>query len=77
MSGAATSSYILMLTGAALGLAASLLSGLPPLLAGAGAAAIFVCSLPVLGGLQPRLQTIASRFAAAGLMLLALYGFLG
>jgi hypothetical protein len=75
--GGAANRNSLMLTGAALGLAAVLLSGLPPLLAGIGAALIFICSLPVLDQLQWRLHNTPARIATGGLILLALYGILG
>ncbi len=76
MRGAATSK-LLMLTGAVLALAASLLSGLPPPLAGFTAAVLFLLGLPVLGNLHERLQSLAALLAAAGLILLALRGAIG
>ncbi len=65
---------LLILTGAVLALAASLLSSLPPALAGFTAAVLFVLAVPVLDGLHKRLQSLPALFAAACLILLALNG---
>ncbi|MDP9139951.1 MAG: hypothetical protein M3O62_04065 [Pseudomonadota bacterium] len=68
---------LLMLTGAVLAFAASLLADLPPAVAGVTAAVLFLICLPVLGGLRERLQNTPALLAAAGLILLALHGTIG
>jgi hypothetical protein len=73
----AADSHVLMLIGAVLVIAASLLLDLPLLFSGLGAAAGFLIALPMLDALRERLGSTPALLAAAGIMLLSLKGFAG